>query len=62
MPDAHAAELLSYDELPLTAIATKLGYKSLQHLSRQFKEVTGTTLNQYKRQGGSDRHTIDNLY
>ena len=58
----RSKELLSYDELPLTAIATKLGYKSLQHLSRQFKEVTGTTLNQYKRQGGSDRHTIDNLY
>lgn len=55
-------ELLTYDELPLSAIATKLGYKSLQHLSRQFKEVTGTTLNKYKNQGGADRHPIDNLY
>ncbi|PVY43693.1 helix-turn-helix domain-containing protein [Pontibacter virosus] len=55
-------ELLTYNELPLSAIATKLGYKSLQHLSRQFKEVTGTTLNKYKNQGGADRHPIDNLY
>ncbi|GAB3834486.1 hypothetical protein GCM10028895_54830 [Pontibacter rugosus] len=54
-------ELLTYDELPLSAIATKLGYKSLQHLSRQFKEVAGTTLNRYKNEGGADRHPIDNL-
>ena len=55
-------ELLTYDELPLSAVAAKLGYKSLQHLSSQFKEVTGTTPNKYKKQGGIDRHPIDNLH
>ncbi|PRY13793.1 helix-turn-helix protein [Pontibacter ummariensis] len=55
-------ELLTYDELALNAVATKLGYKSLQHLSSQFKEVTGTTCMKYKKQGGTDRHTIDNLH
>ncbi len=55
-------ELLTYDELPLSAVATKLGYKSLQHLSSQFKEITGTTCMKYKKQGGTDRHTIDNLH
>ncbi len=55
-------ELLTYDELSLSAVAVKLGYKSLQHMSRQFKEVTGITLNKYKNEGGTDRQTIDNLY
>ena len=58
----HIKELLTYDELPLSVIATKLGYKSLQHLSKQFKEVTGTTLNMYKRQDNEGRLPIDNLY
>lgn len=55
-------ELLTYDELSLSAVAAKLGYKSLQHLSSQFKEVTGTTPNKFKKQGGTDRHPIDSLH
>ncbi|MBF9252203.1 helix-turn-helix transcriptional regulator [Pontibacter sp. 172403-2] len=58
----RAKELLAYKELSLSEIAIRLGYRSLQHLSNQFKEVTGTTLNKYKRQGGADRQSIDNLY
>lgn len=58
----HAKELLAYDELSLSDIATKLGYKSLQHLSSQFKEVTGVTPNSYRKQDGPGRQPIDNLY
>ena len=58
----RAKELLAYDELPLAAIATKIGYKSQQHLSSQFKEVTGMTPNTYKKQVRLRRKTIDNLY
>lgn len=55
-------ELLTYGELPLGTIAAKLGYRSLQHLSGQFKEVTGISPSVYKKQGGADRQPIDNLY
>ena len=34
-------ELLLYKELNLTEISLKLGYKSVQHLSNQFKKITG---------------------
>src|SRR6476661_7578106 len=36
-------ELLFYDELTLSEISYKLGYSSVQHLSTQFKKVTGQT-------------------
>ncbi|MBC5995078.1 helix-turn-helix domain-containing protein [Pontibacter cellulosilyticus] len=57
----RAKELLSYDELSKAEIATRLGYKSLQHLSSQFKEVTGFTLLQYKKNNNPQRNSIDNL-
>ncbi len=41
-------ELLFYDELTLSEIAYKVGYSSVQHLSTQFKKVTGQTPTQYK--------------
>ncbi|HXB40646.1 MAG TPA: helix-turn-helix transcriptional regulator [Bacteroidia bacterium] len=36
-------ELLIYDDLTLTQIASKLHYSSVTHLSSQFKKVTGIT-------------------
>lgn len=42
-------ELLEYNEHNLSEIAYKLGYKSLQHLSSQFKEITGISTNEYKK-------------
>lgn len=43
-------ELISYNELNLTEISYKLGYKSSQHLSSQFKKITGLTPSEYKKQ------------
>lgn len=42
-------ELLAYDELNLNEIAFKLSYSSVQHLSLQFKKITGLTPSQYKQ-------------
>lgn len=45
----RAKELLFYDELTLSAIAHKLGYSSVAHLSSQFKKVTGFTPSELKK-------------
>jgi AraC family transcriptional regulator len=45
----RAKELLAYNELTLNEIADKLCYSSVQHLSQQFKKVTGLTPSQYKQ-------------
>ncbi|NUO02627.1 MAG: helix-turn-helix transcriptional regulator [Saprospiraceae bacterium] len=41
-------ELLIYDELTLSEISWKTGYSSSQHLSNQFRQVTGLTPTQFK--------------
>ncbi len=42
-------ELIVNDELNLTAIASKLLYSSVAHLSNQFKKVTGYSPSQFKQ-------------
>ncbi len=44
-------ELLIYDELTLSQISYELDYSSPQHLSRQFKQITGLTPTQFKKIG-----------
>ncbi len=41
-------ELLFYGELTLSEISYRLGYSSVQHLSTQFKKITGQTPTQFK--------------
>ncbi|HMQ43364.1 MAG TPA: AraC family transcriptional regulator [Mariniflexile sp.] len=41
-------ELLIYNELTLSEISYELNYSSPQHLSRQFKQVTGLTPSEFK--------------
>ena len=41
-------ELLVYDELSFGEIAWQTGYSSTQHLSNQFRQVTGLTPKQFK--------------
>ena len=43
-----AKELIEYDELNFTEIAYELGYKNLNHLSRQFKKIACLTMRNYK--------------
>jgi len=47
----RAKELLTYNQLTLSQISYDLNYSSPQHLSRQFKKVTGFTPTQFKIDG-----------
>ncbi len=54
-------ELLVYDELTLSEIAWRLGYSSSQHLSNQFRQVTGMTPTQFKSSHGHGRKHLDQV-
>ena len=54
-------ELLVYDELTLSEIADQLGYSSVQHLSNQFKKVTGLTPSHFKKIGDLKRKPLDKV-
>jgi AraC-like DNA-binding protein len=52
-------ELLVYNELTLSEIAWKLHYSSVQHLSNQFRMVTGLTPTFFKNLSVKRRNGID---
>jgi AraC-like DNA-binding protein len=54
-------ELLVYDELSLSEIAHELGYSSVQHLSNQFKKVTGLTPSHFKQVKELKRKPLDQV-
>lgn len=54
-------ELLIYNELSLSQIAFNLGYSSTQHLSNQFKKLTGMTPSHFKQLGASLRKPLDGV-
>ncbi len=54
-------ELLVYDERSLSEIAHQLNYSSVQHLSTQFKKVTGLTPSQVKKIGQLKRKPLDKV-
>ncbi|MFN0175467.1 MAG: helix-turn-helix domain-containing protein [Saprospiraceae bacterium] len=55
-------ELLVYDELSFGDIAFQTGYSSTQHLSNQFRQVTGLTPTQFKSEHQRHgRKTLDRL-
>jgi len=57
----RAKELLKYGELTLSEIAYKLGYSSVQHLSNQFRKVTGFSASQFKSLTKSMRKPLDRI-
>lgn len=57
----RAKEFLKYGELTLSEIAYKLGYSSVQHLSNQFKKVTGFSASEFKNITQNMRKPIDKL-
>lgn len=57
----YVKELLVYNELSLSEIANKLHYSSVQHLSNQFKKVTGLTPSYFRKIGEQKRHPLDSL-
>jgi len=54
-------ELLSYHQLTLSEIAFRLKYSSVQHLSNQFKKVTGQSVSAYKQADALPRTSLDAL-
>jgi len=56
-----AKELLRYDEDSLSEISYKLGYSSVQHLSNQFKKVTGLTASHFRNTTTNLRKPLDKV-
>lgn len=56
-----AKELLEYGEMNLSEIANHLGYKTLQHLSNQFREITGKSAAQYQKLKSKARKGFDKI-
>lgn len=54
-------ELLMYDEKSLSEISWEMGYSSVQHLSQQFKKVTGMTPSQFKQLNENNRRPLDQI-
>ncbi|OIN58374.1 AraC family transcriptional regulator [Arsenicibacter rosenii] len=54
-------EWLQYGEMTLSEIAFKLGYSSSQHLSTQFRQLTGLTPGQFRKTDNAIRQPLDRL-
>jgi AraC-like DNA-binding protein len=54
-------ELLMYDEMNLSEISYHLGYSSVQHLSQQFKKITGFTPSKFKLLKENNRKPLDKI-
>lgn len=56
-----AKELLTYNELTINEIAERSGYSSVQHLSQQFKKITGLTPSAFRQDKKKTRTPLDKL-
>lgn len=54
-------EWLRYNELTLSEMAWRLSYSSVQHLSTQFRQVTGQTPSQFRKANGVERRNLDTI-
>jgi AraC-like DNA-binding protein len=54
-------ELLIYDELNITEIASKMHYSSVAHLSNQFKRMTGLTPSFFKKIKYQKREALEDI-
>lgn len=54
-------ELIEQNELNFSEIAYCTGYKTLQHLSGQFKKTTGMSMMKYKNAKNKNRVAIDKI-
>ena len=54
-------ELLMYGELNLSEIGFELGYSSVQHLSNQFKKITGMSPSKFRQLPDIARRPLDKV-
>jgi AraC-like DNA-binding protein len=57
----YVKELVGYGDLTLTEIAFRTGYSSVAYLSRQFAQVVGMTLSDYRRLGADGRRPLTDV-
>ena len=55
-------ELLAYNEHTLSEISVMLGYKTLQHLSSQFRKTTGFSPSEFRRLKNKKRFPLDKIH
>ncbi|MBR1723503.1 MAG: helix-turn-helix transcriptional regulator, partial [Ruminococcus sp.] len=51
---AYAKSLLVISDMRIEEIATRCGYKSLIHFSRQFRKITGSSPTEWRRENAMD--------
>ena len=56
-----AKELIDYNEMNFSEIAYELGYSNINHLSGQFKRVTGMSMSAYKKLKDKPRKPFDKI-
>lgn len=54
-------ELLTYGELTVSEIAWDLDYSSPQHMAKQFKQVTGLSPGDFRRDHSHERNQLDRI-
>lgn len=54
-------EWLVYNELSLSEMSWKLGYKNVSYLSSQFKQITGFSPSEFKKMKDHHRKALDSL-
>ena len=54
-------ELLDGNEFTLSEISYMMDYSSVQHLSTQFKNITGLSVSEYKKSDKSIKKSLDSL-
>lgn len=57
-----AKQLTLNNELSFSEIAYKLGYKNQQHLSRQFKEITGMSMSEYQKLNSPNQQGLEGIW
>ena len=55
-------ELLEFDNYTLSEISFLMGYSSLQYLSNQFKQITGASVTDYKKNKNIERKPLNDIY
>lgn len=54
-------ELLTYQEFTLSEISSMLGYSSVQHLSNQFRKITGLSPSAFQKLREQPRKSLDHI-
>ncbi len=54
-------ELIVYNEMNISEIASKMGYSSVAHLSNQFRKITGLSPSSFKKIKGKKMNALEDL-